>query len=212
MYRMSIPLFALAPKEPRVLHHRAKRKTSGIDCFYGMHSILFEKKTSIKTVTWNKPNRLFMPGTFSQIYLQFVFAVQGRQSLIPKQHKEELHKFITALVQARAAKMLAVHCMPDHLHLFVGIRPAVFIPDFVKEIKVESNNFIKEKGWVGSSFHWQEGYGVFSYGHSQLNAVCRYIFSQESHHQKKTFREEYHAFLQLFAVPYEERFLFDFLD
>jgi putative transposase len=86
-----------------------------------------------------------MAGTFSQIYLQFVFAVQGRHSLIPKEHKEELHIYITALVQARKAKMLAVHCMPDHAHIFVGIKPVVYIPDFVKEIKVESNDFIKPK-------------------------------------------------------------------
>ena len=77
-----------------------------------------------------------MANTFSQIYLQFVFAVQGRQSHIPGGHKEELHKYMTSLVQARKAKMLAVHCMPDHTHLFVGYKPSVLISDFVKEIKV----------------------------------------------------------------------------
>lgn len=86
-----------------------------------------------------------MPNTFSQIYLQFVFAVKGRQSLIPRPYKEELHKYITALVQARKAKMLAVHCMPDHAHIFVGFKPSVLMSDFVKEIKVESNEFINEK-------------------------------------------------------------------
>src|SRR5215471_4452077 len=89
-----------------------------------------------------------MSNTFSRIYLQFVFAVQGRQSLIPKQHKEELHKYMTGLVQKRKAKMLAVHCMPDHTHLFVGFKPSVLISDFVKEIKIQSNEFIKEKKWI----------------------------------------------------------------
>lgn len=153
-----------------------------------------------------------MAGTFSQIYLQFVFAVQGRQSLIPKEHKEELHKYITALVQARKAKMLAVHCMPDHAHLFVGIKPVVYIPDFIKEIKVESNEFIKGKHWTKGVFHWQEGYGVFSYSHSQLDAVCKYVLNQEEHHRRKTFKEEYHEFLRKFAMPYEERFLFEWID
>lgn len=110
-----------------------------------------------------------MAGTFSQIYLQFVFAVQGRQSLIPRAHKEELHKYMTSLVQARNAKMLAVHCMPHHTHLFTGLKPSVYVPDFIKEIKVESNGFIKAKHWTGGAFHRQEGYGVFSYGHSQLD-------------------------------------------
>jgi REP element-mobilizing transposase RayT len=128
--------------------------------------------------------------------LQFVFAVKGRQSLIPKQHKEELHKYMTALVQARKAKMLAVHCMPDHVHLFVGYKPSVLISDFVKEIKVQSNEFIKEKKWIQQSFNWQEGYGVFSYGHSQIDRVCKYVLNQEEHHKKKTFKQEYLEFLE----------------
>ncbi|MDQ6609704.1 MAG: IS200/IS605 family transposase [Bacteroidota bacterium] len=152
-----------------------------------------------------------MPNTFSQIYLQFVFAVQGRQSLIDKNHKDELQKYITALVQARKAKMLAIHCMPDHSHLFVGFKPSVLISDFVKEIKVESHEFIKAKKW-GNGFKWQEGYGVFSYGHSQINTVCRYVFNQEQHHRKKTFKEEYHEFLKKFEVNYEEKYLFEFLE
>lgn len=153
-----------------------------------------------------------MAGTFSRIYLQFVFAVQGRQSLIPQQHKEELHKYMTALVQARNSKMLAVHCMPDHTHLFVGVKPSLYIPDFIKEVKVESNEFIRSKEWGFSSFHWQEGYGVFSYGHSQIDRVCKYVLNQEEHHCKKTFKEEYHEFLRKFAVPFEERFLFDWVE
>lgn len=153
-----------------------------------------------------------MPNTFSQIYLQFVFAVKGRQSLIPKQHKEELHKYMTALVQARKAKMLAVHCMPDHVHLFVGYKPSVLISDFVKEIKVQSNEFIKEKKWIQQNFSWQEGYGVFSYGHSQIDRVCKYVLNQEEHHKKKTFRQEYLEFLERFAIPFEEKYLFEWVE
>ncbi|MBO9592649.1 MAG: IS200/IS605 family transposase [Niabella sp.] len=114
-----------------------------------------------------------MANTFSRIYLQLVFAVQGRQSLIPKAHKEELHKYITSLVQARRAKMLAVRCMPDHTHLFVGFKPSVLIADFVKEIKVQNHAFIAEKKWMAPGFRWQEGYGVFSYGHPQIDRVCK---------------------------------------
>ena len=153
-----------------------------------------------------------MANTFSQIYLQFVFAVQGRQSLIKKENKEELHKYLTALVQARKAKMLAVHCMPDHTHLFVGFKPSVLISDFIKEIKVKSNEFIKDKKWVNDSFNWQEGYGVFSYGHSQINTVCKYILNQEEHHKKKTFMEEYYEFLEKFCIPFEEQYLFEWIE
>lgn len=149
-----------------------------------------------------------MANTYSQIYLQFVFAVQGRKSLVPKENKEELHKYITALVQTRKAKMLAVHCMPDHTHLFVGFKPSVLISDFVKEIKVESNEFIRSKKWGNNAFNWQEGYGVFSYGHSQIDRVCKYVLNQEAHHKKKTFKEEYLEFLEKFAIPFEEQYLF----
>ncbi len=153
-----------------------------------------------------------MANTFSQIYLQFVFAVKGRQSLISKENKEELQKYMTGLVQNRKAKMLAVHCMPDHTHLFVGFKPTVLISDFIKEIKVESNEFINSKKWIRSHFNWQEGYGVFSYSHSHIDRVVKYVLNQESHHHQKTFREEYHELLKRFEVSYEEKYLFEFLD
>lgn len=154
-----------------------------------------------------------MANTFSQIYLQFVFAVQNRKSLIPKEHKEELHKYITGLVQNRQAKMLAVHCMPDHAHLFVGFKPgSMLISDFVKEIKVESNEFINRKNWLIRIFKWQKGYGVFSYSHSHIERVCKYILNQEKHHQKRTFREEYISLLRKFEIQYDEKYLFHFVN
>jgi REP element-mobilizing transposase RayT len=153
-----------------------------------------------------------MANTYSQIYLQFVFAVKNRLALIPNEHKEELHKYITGLVQNRKAKMLAVHCMPNHIHLFVGFKPVISIADFVKEIKVESNEFINSKKWVRHRFSWQEGYGVFSYSHSQIGAVIRYIQDQEEHHRKKTFRQEYLDMLKKFESPFEEKYLFTFDD
>ena len=153
-----------------------------------------------------------MSNTFSQIYLQFVFAVKGRQSLVPRQHKEELHKYMTGLVQNRKAKMLAVYCMPDHTHLFVGFKPSVLISDFIKEIKVESNEFIASNRWLRSKFSWQEGYGVFSYSHSHIDSVIKYILNQEQHHRKMTFRREYYGLLEKFQIPFEEKYLFDFME
>jgi putative transposase len=153
-----------------------------------------------------------MANTFSQIYLQFVFAVKHRESLIGRQHKEELHRYMTTLVQNRQAKLLAVHCMPDHTHLFVGLKPSILIADFIKEIKVESNEFINQKKWVKGKFSWQEGYGVFSYSHSHIDAVVKYVLNQEMHHQKKSFRQEYTELLTKFNIPFEEKYLFDFIE
>ncbi len=151
-----------------------------------------------------------MANTYSQIYLQFVFAVRGRQSLIPPQHKEELHKYITGLVQNRKSKLLAVHAMPDHIHLFVGFKPVMAIAGFVKEIKVESNEFINSKKWVKGKFAWQNGYGVFSYSHSHISRVIHYIQNQEAHHRKSTFKEEYTSLLEKFQIAFEDKYLFEF--
>lgn len=153
-----------------------------------------------------------MANTFHQIYLQFVFAVKHRQCLIAPSYKEELHKYLTALVQNRKAKMLAVNCMPDHVHLFVGFRPVILISDFIKEIKVESNEFINSKNWIKGKFAWQEGYGVFSYSHSHIDRVINYVHNQETHHRVRTFKEEYYELLQKFQVPFEEKYLFKFLE
>jgi len=153
-----------------------------------------------------------MANTFSQIYLQFIFAVKQRESLISRQHKEEVHKYITGLVRNRKTKMLAIHCMPDHTHLFVGFKPTILISDFVKEIKVESNEFINDKKWIKGKFNWQEGYGVFSYSHSQVNAVVKYILNQEAHHQKRAFKQEYYELLKKFEIPFEEKYVFDFIE
>lgn len=153
-----------------------------------------------------------MANTFSRIYLQFVFAVKGRQNLISAKYKEELHKYMTRVAQNRKAKMLAIHCMPDHTHLFVGFKPNVLISEFIKEIKIESNEFINSKKWIRGKFNWQDGYGVFSYSHSQIDNVVKYILNQEAHHRKRTFRQEYHELLEKLEIPYEEKYLFDFMD
>jgi REP element-mobilizing transposase RayT len=153
-----------------------------------------------------------MASTFSQIYLQFVWAVKGRQSLVSPKNKEEIHKYITGLVEKRGVKMLAINCMPDHIHLFVGFRPVISISDFIKEIKVESNQFINNKKWIKEQFAWQEGYGVFSYSHSHIDRVVKYVLGQEAHHYKKKFKDEYPDLLKKFDIPFEEKYLFDFMD
>ena len=106
--------------------------------------------------------------------------------------------------------MLAINCMPDHTHLFIGYKPSTYIPDFIKEIKVASTEFIKSKNLVHDSFSWQEGYGVFSYSPSHIDRVIKYIKNQEIHHGKKSFRSEYLDMLQKFDIAFEEKYLFEF--
>ena len=153
-----------------------------------------------------------MANTFTQVYIQTVFAVQGRHALIRKENKEELHKYITGIVQNHGHKLLAIHCMPDHTHIFFGLRPSMSISHLMQETKADSTNFINRQRWCPGRFNWQEGYGAFSYAHSQLGEVIRYIENQEEHHAKRSFREEYLSFLKKFNIPYDPKYLFDFGD
>jgi putative transposase len=153
-----------------------------------------------------------MANTFTQLYVQLVFAVKGRQSLIPKEHKERLHQYITGIVRNRDQKLLAIHCMPDHTHLFVGFRPTLCISDLMRDVKSQSSIFIREQKITPYKFEWQEGYGAFTYAQSQVDAVYKYIQNQEKHHQKRTFKEEYLDFLKKFNVEYDEKYVFEWLE
>ena len=153
-----------------------------------------------------------MAGTFSQIYIQIVFAVKGRENLIGNGWKTELHKYIAGTIKGKEQKPIIVNGMADHIHAFVGLRPAMAISDLARDIKNNSAKFINEKGWVKGKFGWQEGYGAFSYSHSQIGNVYDYILNQEEHHKKKTFKEEYLEFLEKFEIGFDEKYLFEWYD
>jgi putative transposase len=150
--------------------------------------------------------------TYSQIYIQVVFAVKGRQSLILPSWEVELYKYITGIVQNKEQKLLAINGMPDHLHFLIGMKPACCLSDLVREVKKSSNEFIKEKAFCPLPFQWQEGFGAFSYSHSNLDNVIGYIMRQKEHHKKQTFKGEYLTFLKNFAVEYQEEYLFDWIE
>jgi putative transposase len=153
-----------------------------------------------------------MANTYTQIYIQIVFAVKGRQNLIAKENREELHKFITGIVSNREQKLLAIFAMPDHVHILVGMKPNISISDLVRDIKAGSTKFINDSKWINGKFNWQEGYGAFSYSKSNIDNVVKYILNQEEHHNKKTFKNEYLDFLEKFEIDYDEKYLFDWID
>jgi REP element-mobilizing transposase RayT len=149
-----------------------------------------------------------MANTYTQIYVQIVFAVQGRQSLIQRQHNDELQKYMTGIISRQGQKLIAINNMPDHFHILLGQTPNVALSDLVRGIKAGSSGFINDRRWVLGRFSWQEGFGAFSYAHSQLDAVIRYIQNQQEHHRRTTFQEEYLEFLKRFNVPHDERYTF----
>jgi putative transposase len=148
-----------------------------------------------------------MANTFTQIYLQFIFAVENRISLIMPQWKDELYKYITGIVQNNKHKLIVVNGTADHIHVFVGYKPHQLIPDLLQDIKGDSSKWINAKRLVCGKFQWQEGYGAFSYSHSHIDRVVNYIKNQEVHHKRKSFKEEYLNFLKMFNIPYDEKYI-----
>jgi len=150
-----------------------------------------------------------MANTYTQIYIHVVFAVKGRQNLILKAHKDELYKYITGIVTNNNQKLIAINGMSDHIHILLGIKPSISLSDLVRDIKANSSRFINEKKWTNYKFSWQEGFGAFSCSHSQLSIVVNYIQNQEKHHSRKTFRDEYIAFLENYNVEHDNKYIFN---
>ncbi|MES2447999.1 MAG: IS200/IS605 family transposase [Bacteroidota bacterium] len=149
-----------------------------------------------------------MANTYSQIYIQIIFAVQNRNALIDFSWEDELYKYITGIIQNKSQKLISINGMPDHIHILIGMRPTCNLSDLVREIKKSSNTFINEKKFSKFSFKWQEGFGAFSYSHSQLDNVISYIQNQKQHHQKVSFKEEYLDFLKKFEIEFDGDYLF----
>lgn len=153
-----------------------------------------------------------MSSTFSQIYIQIVFAVKGRESLIHSSWEEELYKYISGIIRNKEQKLIAINGMPDHIHILIGMKPTCSLSDLVREIKKSSNEFIKEKAFVKGKFNWQEGYGAFSYSHSSLDNVIAYIKNQKEHHIKKSFKDEYLELLHKFDIEFKPEYLYEWIE
>ena len=149
-----------------------------------------------------------MPNTYSQLHIQFIFAVKYRRAIIDTSWKNELHKYITGIIQNKTHKMLQVNTMPDHLHMLVGFRPDENMSQLIQVVKSESTKWINDNNLTHQKFAWQDSFGAFSYSKSHVPDVIRYIQNQENHHKKQTFLEEYIAFLKAFEIQFDERYIF----
>lgn len=149
-----------------------------------------------------------MANTYHQIHLQTVFAVKYRKACIQKEWRPELFAVIGNLINETGCKTLIVNGTEDHVHCFLGQKPAISVSDVMKSIKAKSSKWINESGKLDHRFEWQSGYGCFSYSRSQVERVYRYIRNQEQRHKKLSFREEYLQLLQKFGIDYNEQFTF----
>ena len=152
-----------------------------------------------------------MANIYTKIYLQLVFSPHGRENVIPVKHNEELQKYTTGIIQNKKHKLLAIKYMRDHVHILIGYQPSQPLPYLVRDIKANTSRFINENKWLPGRFQWQEGYGAFSYSHSQINDVAQYINNQEEHHKRASFKDEYMKLLEKFEVEYNQEYLFDWI-
>jgi REP element-mobilizing transposase RayT len=153
-----------------------------------------------------------MSNTFTQIYIQAVFAVKGRQSLISHNHEDELYSYIGGILKNKGHKPLAINGIPDHIHIFFGMKPIEALSDLIRDIKANSSGFINDQNWFRGKFNWQEGFGGFSYSHSELDDVIQYVANQKQHHEKKSFKVEYLSLLEEFNIKYDDRYVFNWTE
>ena len=153
-----------------------------------------------------------MANTYTQLHIHLIFAVKGRKNLISSPYRSQIEKYISGVVQNRKHKMLAIYCMPDHIHLFLGLHPEDSISNLVVAIKKASKSFIKAQPWMFYPFEWQRGYGAFSYSRSQVGTVIQYILNQAKHHEKKSFKQEYLEILTQFEIEFNEKYVFEFYE
>ncbi|MFC6269289.1 IS200/IS605 family transposase [Frigoriflavimonas asaccharolytica] len=154
-----------------------------------------------------------MANTYSQIFIQLVFAVKYREKLITEEKRDRLEKYITGIIQNKNQKLLAIYANPDHIHILIGYNDLnVLIPDIVRDIKSDSSKMMNDENWFRGKFNWQIGYGAFSYSKSQVDRVSKYILNQKEHHKKQSFKQEYLELLTKFEIEYKEEYVFEFFD
>ena len=149
-----------------------------------------------------------MANSYHQIYLQTVFAVKYRNTVLEKSWQPKLQGVIGNLINETGCKTIIVNGVEDHMHCFLGLRPSVSVSELMKIVKAKSSKYINDHNLTGERFEWQEGYGVFSYRQRDVDIIYKYIQNQEEHHSKQTFREEYLGFLKEFEIGYDEQYIF----
>jgi REP element-mobilizing transposase RayT len=150
-----------------------------------------------------------MANTFTQIYIMLVFSVKNRERLLKPIYEQELYQYIKGIIKAKEQNCICINGTEDHIHILVNLSATKSISDLVRDIKANSSKWINQQKWFLHEFHWQHGYGAFSYSHSQINSIISYIKNQKEHHQKVSFQDEFKSILQKFNIDYDEKFLFD---
>jgi REP element-mobilizing transposase RayT len=150
-----------------------------------------------------------MPQSLSSILIHLIFSTKNREAFITPEIEPELHPYMATIFRALKSPSLAINGTLDHVHILFSLARVIAIADLLEEVKTETSKWIKTKGPEFRNFHWQRGYGAFSVGQSQVQAVKEYIHNQKEHHRRVTFQEEYREFLKAYGIAYDERYVWD---
>jgi REP element-mobilizing transposase RayT len=150
-----------------------------------------------------------MPQSLSNILLHFIWSTKDRHPWLVSGIRDKTHAFLAGTVRRFDCEAYRVGGVADHVHLAVRLSRTISVADLVKEIKGASSKWLKAQDAALAGFSWQLGYGAFSVGMSQKEALLQYIDSQEEHHRTRTFQEEYRDFLRKYAIAFDERYLWD---
>lgn len=150
-----------------------------------------------------------MANSYSQLYIQAVFAVKYRRAVLHKEWRQQVFAVIGKLINETGCKTIIVNGVEDHVHLFFSLKPTLSLSEVMKIVKAKSSKFINESDFLNHRFEWQRGYAVFSYSQSAVKNVCNYIERQERHHAKKVFKKEMIEFFDTFQIEYDEKYTFE---
>lgn len=142
-------------------------------------------------------------------YLHIVFSTKHRESLIDQSIENELYNYLGGICKNMECQPIKVGGHTNHIHILCMLSKKIALVKLMEELKSHASKWIKTKGEMYSKFYWQDGYGAFSVNPSEVEIVIDYISKQKEHHAKKTFQEEYKAFLKKYKVEYDERYIWD---
>lgn len=150
-----------------------------------------------------------MSQSLSSILVHLVFSTKNREPFITPIIEAELHPYMATIFRELKSPSLAIDGTSDHVHVLFSLARVITVADLVEELKTSTSKWIKTKGREFRNFHWQRGYGAFSIGQSNVEALKRYIGNQKAHHRRVTFQDEYRKFLRAYGIDYDERYVWD---
>ena len=150
-----------------------------------------------------------MASTLTNLLFHLVFSTKHREPLITPDLRDRLYAYIGGIIRGEGGILLDAGGMPDHIHLVTKFKPDPSVSEMLKIIKAKSSKWVNELPGRAGRFAWLAGYGAFSVSESQLPGVRRYVQTQEEHHRKVTFEDEFIALLKKHGIEYDERYVFD---